>query len=107
MLNCPVWTLSSHPGRGYNGCIEINVMNRRICVFDDETYPPNLFPISPAVQDISLHGDGLLRIRFILVRSANINFRMGKMTVSYIEGDRFTSFVSMEDYNIVMNIMRV
>ena len=86
MLNCPIWTLcgtlSSHLGRGYNGRIEINVMNRRLCAFDDETYQQNLFFITPAVQDIVLHGDGV-QIRFNPVRSANNNFRMGKMTMSY------------------------
>ena len=84
--------------------IEINTMTRRLCAFDDVEFPPNYVPVAPPVLDIVLHGDGV-HIKFNPVRSANNNFRMTKMTVSYTGGDHFTFLVSTEDGNIVMDVM--
>ena len=104
ILPCPIWTLSSHPGRGYTGHMEIDVMNRRLCAYDDDIYPQDLFPITPALLDITLHGDGV-HVRFTRVRSTNSNFRMGKMTVTHKGGDHFTFILSTDDYDTVMEIM--
>ena len=82
MLACPIWYLLSQPGRVHHGRIEINTMTRRLRAFDDIEYSPELLAIPPAVQDIPLHGENV-HIRFNPVRSANNNFRMGKLTVSY------------------------
>mmetsp|Transcript_31440 Transcript_31440/g.31920 ORF Transcript_31440/g.31920 Transcript_31440/m.31920 type:complete len:121 (-) Transcript_31440:154-516(-) len=106
MLPCPLWALSNHPGRGYTDRMEINVMNRRLCAYDDDIYPQDLFPITPALLDITLHGDGF-HVKFNQMRSTNNNFRIGKITVSYERGDCFTFLLSMDDCNIVMGIMRV
>jgi len=104
MVSCSIWTTPRHPGRGNSGCIEINVMTRRLCVFDDILYSPNIFSIPPAVENIALHGYGI-HIKFNPVRSINNNFQMGKITVSYRGGDHFTFLLSMEDYNIVIDVI--
>mmetsp|Transcript_30534 Transcript_30534/g.34281 ORF Transcript_30534/g.34281 Transcript_30534/m.34281 type:complete len:121 (+) Transcript_30534:19-381(+) len=104
ILPCPIWTLSSHPGRRYTGHMEIYVMNRRLCAYDDDIYPQDLFPITPALLDITLHGDGF-HVKFNQMRSTNNNFQMGKITVSYRGGDQFTFLLSMEDYNIVIDVI--
>jgi len=104
MMACPIWFIQSQLGRVHSGRVEINIMTRRLCVFDEIEYSPDLLPIPPAVQDIPLHGDGM-HIRFNPVRSANNNFRMGKITVNYIGGDHFTFLVSIEDCNFVMEMM--
>ena len=80
-------------------------MTRYLRAFDDERFPLSYFPVAPPVLDIALHGDGV-HIKFNPVKSANNNFRMTKMTVSYTGGDHFTFLVSTEDGNIVMDVMR-
>ena len=104
MVSCPIWTTPRHPGRGNSGRIEINVMTRRLRAFDDILYSPNVFSIPPAVEDIALHDDGV-HIKFNPVRSTNNNFQMKKITVSYRGGDHFTFLLSMEDYNIVIDVI--
>ena len=79
-------------------------MTRRLRAFDDILYSPNVFSIPPAVEDIALHGDGV-HIKSNPVRSTNNNFQMGKITVSYGGGDQFTFLLSMEDYNIVNDVI--
>mmetsp|Transcript_31438 Transcript_31438/g.31918 ORF Transcript_31438/g.31918 Transcript_31438/m.31918 type:complete len:119 (-) Transcript_31438:321-677(-) len=105
ILNSPIWTTPRDPGRGYNGRIEINPVTRSLRAFDDTRFPPNYFSIPPPVLDIALHGNGV-HIKLNSVRSSNNHFRMTKMTVSYKGGDHFTFFVSTEDGNILMDVMR-
>ena len=104
MMNCSIWTISSDPGKAWIGRIEIDSVNKRLCVFDDDTYPPDLFPITFAVHDIALNGAGV-HIRINPVRSTNNNFQLGKIQVSYTGGVYFTFFVSMADCRTVIGIV--
>ena len=80
-------------------------MTRSLYAFDDVQFPPNYVPVAPLVLDIALHCDGV-HIKFNPVRSANNNFWMRRITVSFTGGDHFTFFVSTEAGNIVMDVMR-
>jgi hypothetical protein len=107
-MQCTIWERSSHPGKGFCGCIAIDSL-KRLLDYDDIRWPSALFPelIIPLVgvgADIKLNP----------ISSRNSNHRMGKITVtssatvfpSIIHaGEVFTFILSLEDCNTVIGMM--
>ena len=63
-------------------------MKKRLRVYDDITYPLNLFPLTFPVQDNVVVGADV-NIIINPVRSTNNNYLMGIITISYTGGVHF------------------